>query len=391
MATHKEIRSFFYREDMIEITDFLLKRYEPTNLDKLDILCIIYPVIKKHYKELTPDEKVSLDILKKTDDVIRRHLFPKSYVQKESCDKLFDKWVKGDIKSFDKLVERNLHLPSLTLSRLEYSSPFDEDLFEIAIETLILNIKKYDKAYSKCISSYLNDKVYKALASKVKERNKNNQEKKIDLSSLKPNTVILHYSDSSDSSDYGYDNVNDYVETESFNLFKKNILKTPYLSFLEKTSIMAKFGFINNFDITYKELAICFNTSYQNLQIAIKKGLKKLQEHKNINNVNYDYSLFEYFSTDKRIVLICMSNLSTEQVELLKCVWGEDFYNLKKLEDVNFTEEQVVLYYKAIATIYNQIKKCKSNIKNTIVSDNKNIYIYETGNNQEKGQAFIKK
>jgi len=31
----------------------------------------------------------------------------------------------------------------------------DEDLFEIGIEALILNIKKDDKSYSKCISSYL--------------------------------------------------------------------------------------------------------------------------------------------------------------------------------------------------------------------------------------------
>jgi len=374
MATHKEIRRFFYKEEMIEKTNFLLKRYEPTNLDELDILRIIYPVVKDYYSEIISNKKINYNILKRSDDAIRRYLFPKSYIQKESCDKIYDKWKKGDIKAFDKLIERNLHLPSLILSRLGYFSPFDEDLFEIGIEALILNIKKYDKSYSKCISSYLNDKVFKALASEIKEYNKNMQEKEIDLLSLKPNTPILHYSDSDDG---WYDNVNDYVEIKNVSLFRKNVLKTPYLTFLEKISIMARFGFINNLEISYKELAECLNAKHQNFEEAVNKGFLKLQKLQNINNINYDYSLFEFFLSDKRIVLYCMKDLQAEEMRLIKNVWGEDFINLKDFEDINFTKEQVLIYYKAISKIHKSIKTFMNNTKNNKIG-------YEIFSDEEK-------
>ncbi len=374
---------------MKETTETLLKRYEPTNLDKLDILRVIYPVIKSK-PEL--DEKV----IEKVDDTIRRILFPKSYVQKESCDKIYEEWKQGDLNSFNKLVERNLHLPSLILSKIKFDSPFDNDLFEEGIILVILYLKKYNITYSTILSSYLNHSLIRPLTSMVKERYIK-EDKEIYINSINSNPVLLTHKD-----DYYYECVNDFIEKDNFNLIKDILFKTSHLSFLEKTVLMATLGLINDFPIKSVELAQYFGCVPQNINQALKNALSKVEKLKCMQtspeiynyNIKFKYSIFKYFCSDKKIVLNCMDDLDQEEIELIKYVWGNDFSSMKNLSDINFTSEQVVIYYKAIAKIYknikmaaihfNTVKEKKKNNKdndketlNTVININRNMSFYQ--------------
>lgn len=393
MATHKEIRSFFYDEDMKEITDFLLKRYEPTKLSKLDILNLIYPVIKDNYLQMMSSKKIDFNILMKADNVIRRYLFPKSYIKGKEFGNLHKEFKNGNKKAFEMLLERNLHFPSLALSKLNYDSPFDEDLFEEGIILLMKYMKKYKDSDTYHFQVYLNRYLTCSLNSKIKEKYSDYEE--VDINFLKPNTCIFYYED---DSNFDYDNVSIIFEKEELNFIKNFIIKAPGLSFLEKTSMMAKFGLIGRCSISYNELSKCFDCEKQNIQKAGSNGILKIKKiYHNCSSFeieNYDkysnYGLCDYLLSDKNIVFNCMDNLTKEELTLIKYVWGNDFSAIKNLDNISFTKEQVILYYKAIAKIYKNIKIFISNSKKVISSDNKWIHAYQIYN-EEKGQAFIKK
>lgn len=386
MATHREIRRFFYSEDMIEITDFLLKRYEPTNLSKLDILRVIYPTIIKLYKLDIEEQEFKQEVVKKIDiEIIQYVLLLRG--NKESFNVLYKKWKSGNEKDFLNLLKKASHLIWLELIDLEYENPFSEELFQEGIIILINLIKKYKISYKSPFNVYLTHGLKTRLITVINKYKR--FENDMNINYIISNTSSVNYMD---DNCIKYDNVNEFVNKSELVLIKNILFKTSYLSFLEKTTVMAKFGFINNFSISYSNLAKYFGCLPQNInQIGLNalSKIKKLQYDEKYclkykAKVASNYSLFEYFSSDKRIVLICMSNLSSEQVELLKYVWGEDFYNLKKLEDIDFTEEQVVLYYKAIATIYKSIKILIDDFKNNKIG-------YENFIDEGKEEVQVKK
>ena len=60
---------------------------------------------------------------------------------------------------------------------------------------------------------------------------------------------------------------------------------------------------------------------------------------------------------DKTICEYAMEDLTILEKSLIKCVWKDDFSSMNNLENVNFNEKQVIMYYSILIKIYNSIKK----------------------------------
>lgn len=377
MLTHKEIKNFFYSEDMRKITDSLLKRYEPTNLDKLDILRVIYPAVINLYKLDIEEKEFKKRIIEKADEIIMNHLFPHyNNNQEESSEKIYERWKNGDNGALYELLEKNQHLISLTLITLQYDDPFSEDLYQEGFKILINLIKEYDKNSLTPFTAYLNPKLKRKIKRVIKEHKRNMQaeEKYSYISSI--NGSILTYKDYD-----AYNNIDVFINREYLKFIKQFLMKTSYLNFMEKVIVSAKLGFINEVVINSSILLRNFDYTRQNIKRVLDIALNKIRMLKQNESyfklyeedIKKDHSLFEHLPFNKKEILEYLNLLEPNEIWLLKQVWSNDFSALSNLDNINLNEEQVILYYKVISKIYNNLNKeisiydRKKNISNNSV------------------------
>ena len=256
------------------------------------------------------------------------------------------KWVisEDDYECINKLATNNFYLIERILKKENYDKTYEEDIIQDCFVALIELITKYKR---ECKVGYLSTYVQNRLPNIIK-----NIIKKYD--------VI--YTDDLPSGDLTYKD--DFVYEIEKNMYAKHLEKfifnTNYFTFMQKTTLMAKLGFLNNLVLTDQELGSMFNCSRNNFYIKFMDSKSKLRRavssKENESNYEYHYDLFSYFNTAKEIVLnVIKENLNNDEVNLLKLVWSDDFSHLKDFNEIDITDEEVISYYNVIAKLYNII------------------------------------
>ena len=255
---------------------------------------------------------------------------------------LISKAKKGDKKAFNQLVNNNLYLINYYLETNNYNENNKDDIIQdgylLLIEYITNYIKKENEEY---LSTYLHKR--------IKEKMK---------------SIIKKYDYNDDVQEYNNHFIFDFVEAteqkELVEILIKFIIGTDTFTFMQKNTLLAKLGFIENRVLTNEELASAFNCSNTNFYIkyidSIGKLRKAIVSKKIEKDKVYHMDLFSYFNTSKEILIdVIKKNLNEKEIFLLKLVWGEDFSCFNKLEDIILIEEDALAYYKVIGKLYNII------------------------------------
>lgn len=129
---------------------------------------------------------------------------------------------------------------------------------------------------------------------------------------------------------------------------------------------MARIGYINNIMIDDHELATAFSCSSSNInhqfnfwkQINLPRCFKQIEFLKFKNNYNHFTDLFSYFETTKEIVNYFINDLTLDEINLLKKVWGDNYDDIKGIKYANIGKEEVINYYTVIHKLYEKIISC---------------------------------
>lgn len=276
-----------------------------------------------------------------------------------TSDELYKNWkIYNDESAFKELINKNIHLIDLSLKKLEFNDKIEDDLYQEGVIILINLIKKYDSSSKVPFNIYLNKGLNQELLKVIRKYDMNNKVSR--TSNITQDDNLPMYKDA----DEYYDNIYDYIEKENLKTMKDFIFKTSYLNFKEKLVLMAHFGFINDFSISYAEFSKYFGFSKSYVQKISSNALikiKKLKINKNIyeqykEEIN-NFSFYDFMQADKTICEYAMEDLTILEKSLIKCVWKDDFSSMNNLENVNFNEKQVIMYYSILIKIYNSIKK----------------------------------
>ena len=169
---------------------------------------------------------------------------------------LIREYKKGSKKAFEKLVENNMYIVDMVLNKFEYKSDDYEDLLQDGYECLIKLINKYvSGTYNYPLSQYLNNSLtyyYCAYIKRIYENNKREE---------------LNYIDSG-SNDF----ILDIEEREIVSKIEDFLFKSDYLEFMRQTILMARTGYINNINLSDKQLASAFCCSCSNVNYKYKNA-----------------------------------------------------------------------------------------------------------------------
>lgn len=157
-----------------------------------------------------------------------------------------------------------------------------------------------------------------------------------------------------------YDFISKTEEEELVNEITNFIFNSNYFTFMQKTVLMARLGFINNRVLTFKEVATAFGCSENNIYNKYLNSIKKLRKAVlsgkiDLSNIHHQMDFFNYFSTIKEVVMYHMNELSEDEIQLIKMVWKDDFSSMINFSDIAMDDKQVVTYYEAIGKLYNKI------------------------------------
>lgn len=263
--------------------------------------------------------------------------------------KLIEEYKKGNLKAFKELVENNMYLVKMILDKFEYKSDDYDDLLQDGYEHLIKLIKKYiHGTYNYSLNQYLNNSLnyyYSVHIKRIYEKNRREE---------------LKYTDSS-SKDFIHDLEKREIESKIENF----LFKSDYLEFMRQTILMARTGYINNINLSEKQLAYAFCCSRSNVNYKYKSAKELIQPEnvrKNIHkHVDKDTKLkdltdfYSYFRTSKKVMEYFMENLEPHEISLLKKVWGNGLDDINGIKNANISEKEVLEYYKVIYKLYNAI------------------------------------
>lgn len=262
---------------------------------------------------------------------------------------LIREYKKGSKKAFEKLVENNMYIVDMVLNKFEYKSDDYEDLLQDGYERLIKLINKYvSGTYNYPLSQYLNNSLtyyYCAYIKRIYENNKREE---------------LNYIDSG-SNDF----ILDIEEREIVSKIEDFLFKSDYLEFMRQTILMARTGYINNINLSDKQLASAFCCSRSNVNYKYKNAKELIQPETIIKNTHkqddFDTKLkdltdfYSYFRTSKKVMEYFMESLKPHEICLLKKVWGNNFDDINGIKNANISEKEVLEYYKVIYKLYNAI------------------------------------
>lgn len=262
---------------------------------------------------------------------------------------LIREYKKGSKKAFEKLVENNMYIVDMALNKFEYKSDDYEDLLQDGYERLIKLINKYvSGTYNYPLSQYLNNSLtyyYCAYIKRIYENNKREE---------------LNYIDSG-SNDF----ILDIEEREIVSKIEDFLFKSDYLEFMRQTILMARTGYINNINLSDKQLASAFCCSRSNVNYKYKNAKELIQPETIIKNTHkqddFDTKIkdltdfYAYFRTSKKVMEYFMESLKPHEICLLKKVWGNNFEDINGIKNANISEKEVLEYYKVIYKLYNAI------------------------------------
>lgn len=262
---------------------------------------------------------------------------------------LIREYKKGSKKAFEKLVENNMYIVDMALNKFEYKSDDYEDLLQDGYERLIKLINKYvSGTYNYPLSQYLNNSLtyyYCAYIKRIYENNKREE---------------LNYIDSG-SNDF----ILDIEEREIVSKIEDFLFKSDYLEFMRQTILMARTGYINNINLSDKQLASAFCCSRSNVNYKYKNVKELIQPETIIKNTHkqddFDTKLkdltdfYSYFRTSKKVMEYFMESLKPHEICLLKKVWGNNFDDINGIKNANISEKEVLEYYKVVYKLYNAI------------------------------------
>ena len=248
---------------------------------------------------------------------------------------------KGDKKAFEQLVNNNMYLVEHYLNKNIYNKNDKDDILQEGYILLLELIKEYINKDSKDnLNLFLHNKIKAKIGNILKKYNNTDSMQECNINT-------------------SFDIVIATEQKELIDTLKNIIVGTNTFTFMQKNTLLAKLGFIKNKILTDKELADAFNCSPNNFYIKYIDSTGKLRRlmSKGIKKENiYHMDLSSYFETSKEILIdVINESLDKEEISLLKIVWGDDFGNFNKLEDITLTEEDVIDYYKVIGKLYNII------------------------------------
>ena len=237
----------------------------------------------------------------------------------------------------------------MVLNKFEYKSDDYEDLLQDGYECLIKLINKYvSGTYNYPLSQYLNNSLtyyYCAYIKRIYENNKREE---------------LNYIDSG-SNDF----ILDIEEREIVSKIEDFLFKSDYLEFMRQTILMARTGYINNINLSDKQLASAFCCSCSNVNYKYKNAKELIQPETIIKNTHkqddFDTKLkdltdfYSYFRTSKKVMEYFMESLKPHEICLLKKVWGNNFDDINGIKNANISEKEVLEYYKVVYKLYNAI------------------------------------
>lgn len=262
---------------------------------------------------------------------------------------LIREYKKGSKKAFEELVENNMYIVDMALNKFEYKSDDYEDLLQDGYERLIKLINKYvSGTYNYPLSQYLNNSLtyyYCAYIKRIYENNKLEE---------------LNYIDSG-SNDF----ILDIEKREIVSKIEDFLFKSDYLEFMRQTILMARTGYINNINLSDKQLASAFCCSRSNVNYKYKNAKELIQPETIIKNTHkqddFDTKIkdltdfYAYFRTSKKVMEYFMESLKPHEICLLKKVWGNNFDDINGIKNANISEKEVLEYYKVIYKLYNAI------------------------------------
>ena len=240
---------------------------------------------------------------------------------------------------FNKIVIDHLHL---VYFYLEKENVKNDDIKQDAYIILINCVRNYFKEKKNddidlFLNENLREKLNDLIAKKEKGKNINNNAFYIDD-----------------------DFITKLEEKEYVNSLEKFMFNTTYFTFMQKTILMAKLGFIGNYVLKNSELAKalnCTSTNIYNKYIDCIYKLKRAVYYKRTEkDYNYSPDLFMYFNTSKEIVIDLMKKcLNEKEISVLKQVWGDDFSSLNHFDDIKLSKDEIITYYNAIGKLYDAI------------------------------------
>lgn len=262
---------------------------------------------------------------------------------------LIEEYKKGSEKAFEELIENNMYLVKMMLDKFEYKSDDYDDLLQDGYEHLIKLIKKYiSGTYNYPLSQYLNNSLkcyYSIYIKRIYENNKREESNYIDGCS---NDFIL-----------------DIEESEIVSKIEDFLFKSNYLEFMRQTVLMARTGYINNINLSDKQLASAFCCSRSNVNYKYKSA-KELIQPENVRKNTHKYAyedaklkdltdFYSYFRTSKKVMEYFMENLEPHEISSLKKVWGNNLDDINSLKNANVSEKEVLEYYKVVYKLYDAI------------------------------------
>ncbi len=262
---------------------------------------------------------------------------------------LIEEYKKGSEKAFEELIENNMYLVKMMLDKFEYKSDDYDDLLQDGYEHLIKLIKKYmSGTYNYPLNQYLNNSLkyyYSIYIKRIYENNKREESNYIDGCS---NDFIL-----------------DIEEREIESKIEDFLFKSDYLEFMRQTILMARTGYINNINLSDKQLASAFCCSRSNVNYKYKSA-KELIQPENVRKNTHKYvyedaklkdltDFYSYFRTSKKVMEYFMGNLEPHEISSLKKVWGNNLDDINALKNANVSEKEVLEYYKVVYKLYDAI------------------------------------
>lgn len=262
---------------------------------------------------------------------------------------LIREYKKGSKKAFEELVENNMYIVDMALNKFEYKSDDYEDLLQDGYERLIKLINKYvSGTYNYPLSQYLNNSLTYYYCAYIKRIYKNNKREELNYIDSGSNDFIL-----------------DIEEREIVSKIEDFLFKSDYLEFMRQTILMARTGYINNINLSDKQLASAFCCSRSNVNYKYKNAKELIQPETIIKNTHkqddFDTKIkdltdfYAYFRTSKKVMEYFMESLKPHEICLLKKVWGNNFDDINGIKNANISEKEVLEYYKVIYKLYNAI------------------------------------
>lgn len=262
---------------------------------------------------------------------------------------LIREYKKGSKKAFEELVKNNMYIVDMVLNKFEYKSDDYEDLLQEGYEYLIKLINKYvSGTYNYSLNQYLNNSLTHYYCAYIKRIYENNKREELNYIDSGSNDFIL-----------------DIEEREIVSKIEDFLFKSDYLEFMRQTILMARTGYINNINLSDKQLASAFCCSRSNVNNKYKNVKELIQPETIIKNTHkqddFDTKLkdltdfYSYFRTSKEVMEYFMESLKPHEICLLKKVWGDNFDDINGIKNANVSEKEALEYYKVIYKLYNAI------------------------------------